>query len=316
MRKIFFDENSQKEIIEKGYTKVQLLEDKEIAHIMKEIKELRPDDRFDPKPDEYGFTFHFTFIDTNIEYRRKTHDLLQSVFSPHIKRLLINYDFITCNFYLKSPGKGQLHVHQNWNMTANQKETSVTIWCPLIDVDEHNGTLQVVEGSHKLVPNIESYMCKPFFYNYCESLMKEYSKPIPLKAGEAIIFDDTLIHWSSNNNSSEPRFVASAICVPVEAIPVFYYPDQSNEVNRFELVELNKEFFIENSFQDLNSRPRNLKSLGFIENKNIDVSEDEFLVLLNQNLKETKEIQPVEKLTKSIGNHSFLNRIKSFFLGQ
>lgn len=311
MRKIFFDEDSQKELMQKGYTKVQLLTDEELTYIINEIINLTPDDGFAPTGNEYGSTFHFTFIDTNKDYRRKTNDILMAVFSPHINRLLVDYTILTCNFYVKPSGKGQLHVHQNWNITANQNETSLTVWCPLIDVDENNGTLQVIEGSHKIVPNIETFNSTPFYHNYCDALMKKHSTIIRLKKGEGLIFDDNLIHWSADNNSSVPRYVAQALCLPSEATPVFYNPDTPN--NRFELFELDCAFFIENSFHDMLNRPKNLKPLGFIENKNLKVTEDEFVKLLKNGDEIRREIYRPTDTKKMISGGSILKRVKSLF---
>lgn len=313
MRKIFFDENTQKELMQKGYTKVQLLTDEEVAYVVNELSKLTPDDRFAPTGNEYGSTFHFTFIDTNKDYRQKTNDLLSELFAPHIKRLLVDYTILTCNFYVKPSGRGQLHVHQNWNMTAKKNDTSLTVWCPLIDVDEQNGTLYVVEGSHKIVPNIETYNTTPFFYNFCNSIMERHSKPMRLKAGEGLIFDDSLIHWSADNKSSVPRYVAQALCVPQEATPVFYYPVQNNEGNRFELLELDNEFFIEQSFQDLLNRPDNLKSLGFLENTNAMLSEDAFLKLLKKGDEIRHKIYYPEETNITKSRVSLLSQIKSLF---
>lgn len=308
MRDIFFDEHSQKELIRKGYTKVKILTTEEVTYIINELSHLKPHDGFDSTGTEYRSTFHFTFIDTNLDYRRKTNELLFNVFSPHIKRLLVNYQILTCNFYVKPPGRGQLHVHQNWNITTKLNDTTLTVWCPLVDVNENNGTLQVVEGSHKIVPNIETYNSIPYFYNFCDLLMKKYSKPLRLKAGEAIIFDDSLIHWSADNRSSTPRYVAQSLCVPIEATPVFYYPDQSAANKRFELLELDNKFFVEHSFHDLLNRPSDITSLGFVENANTMLTEKEFLNLLNKGDEIRHNIYFPDEVKKT----NILKRIKSY----
>lgn len=313
MRKILFDKNKQDEMEKKGYTIVQLLSNDGINYIIEELSQLHPDDGFEPKDSSHNYSFHFTFFDTNTNYRRKTNHLIHSLFLPHIKRILVDYKILAGNFFVKPAGEGELHVHQNWDITKNRKDTTVAVWCPLLDVDESNGTIHVVEGSHKLVPNITTHNTTPFFNNFAEALMHKYSIPIRLKAGEALIFDDSLIHWSPKNKSSAPRFVAHAVCIPAEATPVFYYLDQNTPGKNFELFELNNEFFIDHSQEELYSRPQNLKSLGFIENKNCSISESEFLELFKNGDEIRRKIYYPELTDNINGKSSFLNRIKRIF---
>lgn len=310
MRNIFFDDNYQNEFMKRGYVKIPFLSDEEVAFVLNELKEMRPDDNFNPDAQMNAVgTIHTTILDSNTDYRRRAIKLIFEVFTPHVERILIDYRFLVGNFFVKPPFKGKLPNHQNYHLIENQHDTTVSVWCPLVDVDERNGTLHVVEGSHKIVPNIYGINSIPYTAGFEESLQKKYSKPIPLKAGECVIIDDSLVHWSDDNKSLTPRYAAQGVYVPAEVRPIMYYLDPIDSSKGFELFEINSDFFIEyTSNGNYGSRPQSLKSLGFVENNNREITEKEFVNLLKRGDKIRTKIYFPDKVTTT----NILERIKSY----
>lgn len=276
MRTILSDSTLQSELILKGYTKIPLLSEAEVNYILRALQALRPHDNF--APDGQGTTtstYHCSFLDTNVDYKRKASQLIREVFSPHIRRLLVGYEILNCNFYVKPPGTGVFQIHQNWP-AIEINDTSITVWCPLLDTDELNGTLQVVEASHKIVPEISGPTGNPFFRNFEAELIEKYLKPLPCHAGEAVVFDDSLIHWSDRNRSASPRVAIQILCVPADKTPVFFYLDPEAPEKGFEMFEIDGDYFVEHTITDLQVRPTGLKSLGFVENRNVALTVEEF----------------------------------------
>ena len=315
MRNILFDQARQKQLLEKGYTICPFISGEQVADILDRLLQLSPDDKFSPEGnDKYaGTTIHSTFLDTNIEYKRKADGLIRDAFSSQIEELLDNYRVLTGNFFVKPPGRGNLPIHQNWSFLQNPNDITITIWCPLVDVDKENGTIQLIEGSHKVTQNIVTPTCLPVFSDYEDTLVKNYSKPISLKAGECLIFDDRIIHWSGDNKTTAPRYVVQILCVPAEARTVFYYLDPTAPEKGFEMLEVGVDFFIEQKITDLISGHSKPRSLGFIENKNISLTEEDFIYALKN--EETIGLRDhiSEGTAKTGGNVSLLHRIKSFF---
>lgn len=312
MRNIFSDEDNQKELLEKGYTIVPLLSSDEVDYILKELKELRPAFDFIPTG-AIGEDYHDSLSDSDIEYRRRTSDLIGDVFGPHIVKLFCDYKVIQSGFFIKPPGKGDLSPHQHPPISTSLKDMPVIVWCPLVDVDEFNGNLQVVEGSHKIVAGVSGNGSQPFFINY-NDIIKKHSKPIPLKAGECVIFDNYLIHWSGVNKSKIPRISAASLCLPKEAKPAFYYNNMNTPDKRIEVFEIDRDFFIENNIVEMMSkRPENVKSLGFLKNKNRDISDKEFVKLL----KSGKDLRPIVRLIEgdvSLNKRlDFIKRLRNYF---
>lgn len=252
MRNILFNDYDQEELINKGYIIKPFISSEECASLLDKFLQLNPNDKFAPSGNENftRSTIHTTFLDTNEDYKRKADELIREVFSSHIESLLNNYKILTGNFFVKPSGRGKLDIHQNWSFLQDVNDTTLTVWCPLVDVNELNGTIQLVEGSHKITPNIVTPNCPPAYNGLEEIIVNNYSKPISLKAGDCLIFDDNIIHWSGKNKSSSPRYVVQILCIPIESKPVFYYLDPTTPEKGFEVLEMDKDFFIENSITD------------------------------------------------------------------
>ena len=103
-------------------------------------------------------TFHFEkkdTLNTNIKFcsndeNIKISEFLKEKFEPSIKNNFSEYQLGGGVFIMKGTGNESVStLHQDCNVVDEKKFTSLAIWCPLIDVDEHNGCLQVLPGSHQ-----------------------------------------------------------------------------------------------------------------------------------------------------------------------
>ena len=280
MRNLFHDPSMESEFYEKGFLKQPMLSNDELKYLLTKIYKLKPDDNFKPK--NRSSDYHCTFLDTNVDYKLKANRLISEVFSPHIQKVLSGYRILSGNFYIKQPGGGKFEIHQNWTHTPEIKHTTLTIWCPLVNVDLTNGTIQIVPGSHKITEDIACVNVDYYFKNFEEALIEKYLKPVNLKAGEAIIFDDTLIHYSSQNNSQEPRLAIQIETIPEEMTPVIYHFDKDKTEQGFEVFEVDFDYFVTENVNTMRERPSRLKSLGFVKNPNKLLTESEFLDKMNE----------------------------------
>ena len=279
MRQIFHDARLQKNFLKAGYVTVPLLSEAQVRYILAQLNDLHPDDNF--TPDGRGVakcSYHCSFLDTNSAYKQQTYNLLKDVFTPFVERYLVGYHILNCNFYVKPPQTGEFQIHQNWPAISDINDTTVTIWCPLVDVEASNGALQVVEGSHKILPHVETPGSPAYFSNFQQALVRDYLKSMPMNAGEGIIFDDSLIHWSQKNDSDYPRIAIQILCIPNDATPTFFF--KLNEEN-FEMIYADSEFFLHNSMMNLLTRQPEWQSLGLIENQNRLITEVEFAELIH-----------------------------------
>lgn len=279
MRKLFYNDIFDARFIDKGFVIQPMLNNEEIAGLLSSLAKLKPDDNF--RPTDRSSDYHCTFLDTNEEYKIKANKLISEIFTPHINRILSGYSILSGNFYIKQPGSGKFEIHQNWTHTPELRQTTLTVWCPLVEVNSINGTIQIVPGSHKITEDIACVNVDYYFKNFEDILISKYLKPIDLKAGEAIIFDDTLIHYSGQNNSEEPRLAIQIETIPKEMTPVIYYFDKDKPELGFEVFEVDFDYFVKENVNTMRERPSRLKSLGFVKNPNKLLAESEFMVKMN-----------------------------------
>ena len=82
----------------------------------------------------------------------------------------------------------------------------LTVWIPLVDVDEQNGCLRVVPGSHHLgkvaARHVESGQLTP------AEAVEHYGEPrsVPMKSGDVLILSHLTLHASGQNTTDLVRW--------------------------------------------------------------------------------------------------------------
>jgi ectoine hydroxylase-related dioxygenase (phytanoyl-CoA dioxygenase family) len=103
-------------------------------------------------------------------------------------------------FRCDMPVKGQSIFHQHQDYVYNiGSNNSVTVWIPLQDVDESMGALKVEPRSHKngIYPNKKGIIKKEYKFDFLS---------VPIEFGNALIFNQKLVHQSGENISNQIRF--------------------------------------------------------------------------------------------------------------
>lgn len=262
-----------------GYVAVPMLEPHEVAELVAALVRLEPEDRWAPDGSGPALnSYHCSFLDRDKAYKRAAFDLLAAAFEGVVRRHLADFRALSANFYVKPTGQGRIPVHQNWPVLDDLDATSVTVWCPLVDVDERNGTLHVVPGSHKLLPHIEGPGSLSFFSDYRDDL-DDVLVPLSAPAGHGFIFDDSLVHGSPANQAATPRIAVQITCVPEGSEPVFYFRTDQGD---FELIEADSEFYLTHDVGDLMSRSENWRNGRRVASENRQVGKREFVELLER----------------------------------
>lgn len=190
-----------------------------------------------------GKGFHATMHFSDIEYRRKTSSTINNIFSTKASELLIDYKQIVSNYTVKEPGKESFFdFHLDWNMVDETACKSITIWSPLEDTNENNGNLWILEASHQLG---DSYRCGPglslYFRDPSELGTRKFEKKsLPMKAGDAIIYDHKLFHGSPPNKSNHARIAINQAMRPAEFPSLHYLSDNKGNI---EVIEVDDDFY-------------------------------------------------------------------------
>jgi hypothetical protein len=320
---IFKDNSLNQRLHGTGYAVVPFLNNEQLKH----LKELYAQEH-NLKMDKGGM--FYSLYSKDVEYRKRIHQKISEIVSPGFETYFKDYKNIVNIFITKASGKeSEFYLHQDSTALDETKHSALSVWIPLQDITENNGALAVIEKSHTFFSPYRGITIKPPFHKI-QSTLKEYLKPIYLKAGEAIFFDSRLIHNSLPNNSGCDRLVALCGIFPKEAkfITCYKAPIENSKI---ELIEQDDKFILENEnfYYDCHSRPKHGHTIAQIEDDFPEMSAETFIELCDKNaiakqklvskLSDTHchfEAEPVNETTKETektGAPNFLNKLKSIF---
>lgn len=213
--KNFFKDPAQQAFYEQnGYVKVQLLDEADLAALWDTYKLM-------PPPTVPARGFHTSLFFQQMEFRKKAHDVISSILWKRVEPIMHECRKIFGSFVVKEPGESSIvNVHQDWTFVDEDKGyRSFNVWCPMMETNETNGNLYVLPGSHRLpaMPRVSPSSYYPYGTEQCWDYIKNNSIVLPTKAGEAIIYDQVLIHYSPPNLSDKTRVVAGMLVIPEEA---------------------------------------------------------------------------------------------------
>jgi ectoine hydroxylase-related dioxygenase (phytanoyl-CoA dioxygenase family) len=137
-------------------------------------------------------------------------------------------------FYFKPPAARGQAMHQDNIFLQSHPETCIAVWIAIDKVDEENGGLMVVPGSHQ-----QAIICPgeaDITTSFTDKAIHLPEDMIPeqtvMEAGDALIFHGSMVHGSGPNKSAD-RFRRSLI--------FHYIPQSSVEIAKFYLPLLNPE---------------------------------------------------------------------------
>ncbi|MEM7038252.1 MAG: phytanoyl-CoA dioxygenase family protein [Bacteroidota bacterium] len=271
---IFRDKKLQKRLEQDGIVIVPFL-DAEANAALK--------DYYDAHPLELGLPYHSTVLSKDIAYRRGVHNKIQETFSASLERVFQpNFRFFFGCYTIKEKGEGsEWGVHQDWSFVDETRFRSVGVWCPMLDVDENNGCLGVVRGSHKFFHNIRGTKTITEYAPVAGLIRDKFLDFYPMKAGEAAIFYNNLIHYSPPNLVGPARITANCTMLPKEAQPLHFFRDPEWPETEVEVFEIDTEFLLNNDYIS-QKRPERGHSRGKINHPVKQLAEAEFEALVRQ----------------------------------
>jgi len=234
---IFKDPELQQQFDENGYVKVPFLN----AAQLKELDELF--DELHPELPSEGFIS--CSYSSDFEYKQKASDHFKRVFEDSYERIFKNYTAFGGSFLFKMPSENSdLVLHQDWTIVDEEKAVALNCWVPLCDTDENNGTLMVLPGSH--YPNFPVHRAPTldFWFNGNEDLIREKLVPMNAKAGEAVILNQSLIHYSPPNRSGKIRKAITSGVKTKGARMMFYYNDRAAAKSELDVYAMDENFLI------------------------------------------------------------------------
>ena len=211
--------------------------------------------------------FFSTTFANNPAHRKEVNYSIRDICLNRINELFENYKIYFSSFIVKAAEpNSELIMHQDMTLVNEDIYTGMNIWCPLIDLDNKNGAIEILPKSHRIYKTYRGSSL-PDIYDGLQEEVKKYMHPLYLKAGEAVIFDQSIIHYSPPNLSTEERPVINTFIAHRESTIQICYRDKENNPDKVEIFQQEDNFLeeYENFGSNIFAKPSIGKSLGFID---------------------------------------------------
>lgn len=217
---------------ERGWAVVPLLDGDEVARLRVAYGREHGWDGtgFEPDPGNPDF-----------EYRARVARVVSEVVDRHIERCFDRFIPFLRGYYCKWPGEGSTALHWDWSCVDEREgHRAYQVWIALQDVDDYGGGMAVLSRSHlvDLRPRGTdlSIPLSPEMDRRADELGRSVVR-VPLRAGEALVFDMGLVHVSSPNRATIPRLAAVTSLRPAEAGLVYFRGIGAGMALRFDVDE-------------------------------------------------------------------------------
>jgi hypothetical protein len=280
MRKVLNDDAHNAQFVREGYVRVPFITPAEVEELKQLFFDTLPESGGQITTEETGVensrlvTYDFTFIDKNPQYKQRVFDIITERFMARMDALLADYRPIIANYIRKMSDNGEVPLHENWAFADERKCFTVSIWCPLVDSTIENGTLQVVPGSHKRFGEVRGPMIPWELDNIKHEIIHNHLVPLETKAGDCVILDDSIVHYSAINRTKGLRLAIQLICIPAEMPSIHYHMNPAENPGMVDLLEVDVDFYMQfNPWK----KPEGAKKLRSFPHETRFIDEAEFI---------------------------------------
>jgi hypothetical protein len=240
---------------------------------------------------------HHTTTDTqNLDLIREVDTTIKQLFVPPLKKIMNEFKPLAGCFHIKESGAGSATgIHQDPTFTDEKTFISANVWVALHDMDERNGNLFFIPGSHKIASLRVTPYSPNYYDDFYDSLM-ETAVHVPMKKGEAVIFNNATIHGATDNMSNNLRVAATLLICSKQADWLLYYKGNDVTGSHIEKYVLDFEKFIA---MPKNGRPEKSALKEIVSYNFPRLTKEEFLTAIESAQRQTY-FQQVKNVLKSI----------------
>jgi ectoine hydroxylase-related dioxygenase (phytanoyl-CoA dioxygenase family) len=224
----FINQDLQSQYEENGYAIVKnVLDSSEIE----QLKSLFASHYYHNEP----YTMWNSICDTPHDRAPLVSNQIINIVKPNLDKVFKNYVCPVGTFLVKNPSPtSTVRLHRDFSIQDEAEFSYQNIWIPLVDTTPENGQLFVLKKSHKFF-NYPLPHNAPWPYIEHEKLLLAHCDIIDAKAGDLVIYNDKMLHGSSDNLTDKPRPVVHfGLLHPDAKILYYYLNEQSKEVTTYE----------------------------------------------------------------------------------
>ena len=305
--RIFKDESMQTLFDKQGFVIAQFIVPAEVKQLNDLFDELHP-----VLPAEGFISGSYS---SDLAWKKKASNAIVEILSKQYERLFVNYQPFGAAFLFKMPSQNsELGVHQDWTIVDENKYVALNCWIPLTDINEINGGLHVLPGSHYPAYHTMRAPTVPFFFSGNEAAVIPETVPMYVKAGEAVILNQSVIHYSPPNRSDKIRKAITAGVKSAGAPMKFHYKAPDKNDGKLEAFVMPEDFLIsfDDFYKNIFERPKLGESAGYIDYTSPVLPKQDVLNLIS-NLKASAGFASNKPVPVSTPPKSFFKRLAEAF---
>ena len=269
MRRVFRDNELQRQFETSGYAVVTFLAPDDI----KVLENIYYSHKVAEQP---GLEISIWNLDYDLS--KKISDLSGALIAARLTDVLADYAPLYSGFVTKIPGKPNAALlHQDPTFTDETKQRSVTVWAPLVQVNEHNGALHVVSGSHRMFPGYRGYTVFEYdFSGIRDEVASRFSERLETLPGQAVIYDTAALHFSHENTTDAIRIASTTLMIPAETKPIHYH--HNRKLNTLDVHEIDNRFLLNYFIKHIQAEELDMPLLGrqpFTPSRQVGIEEFE-----------------------------------------
>lgn len=217
----FLNATDQAEFDTKGYLVRRLFDTKSAARLKAEFEQRHADKDLTPNQESN----YVSALDLNRDEAKAFSDWIWAAWSEPLQQIIAGFRQVDAGMLIKQSGAGPVGIHQHSVFTDRPFSQTIIVWCPLADCDEVDGCLHLVPGSQRLVRHVNvigkgGYITDP---QIMSKVLRDHGVVLPLKAGEAVFFENSLLHGSLPNESGRSRIAMGGYMVSADENLAFYH---------------------------------------------------------------------------------------------
>jgi hypothetical protein len=223
-----FDGNRIRELKYLGYTRIGQMEKDVLVNLKRVSIQL-----INETKKKYPKGELFNLINCDLETKLASNRMVDQYLNPYLRKVIDTekVDIYPVAHIIKPFGiKGDIW-HQDAAIVDERKDYSLNAWMPLVNSNKLNGCLWIFPGSHINTNFARQFGYNPIQNNLLKSL-KKYMIPVPVKAGEILLFHRSSIHGSSANWLPMNRIAIESIVVPKDVQFYNFHRDENIVKNK------------------------------------------------------------------------------------
>ncbi len=240
---------------------------------------------------------HSTAHTSNAEMLGEVYTELRRLTEEYADKHLRDYKFFLGSFLIKESRNDSLFdIHQDWTCVDEPQYCSLNFWMDLEGMNQNNGQLFFLKGTHNLAPNLRFPPQCPTPWNQVKKIAPLFYTYLYTEPGDVVFINNATLHGSVVNRSGRNRIAAILGVYSADAPLLIYYKDPNAPLNKIERYLVNTENLTN---MPRLGRPPGAVFDGYATYNTHEVTPDEFYNFM------MKQMNAKEKLTY------YIRKIKS-----